>query len=287
VNNPTDLYPLLHLKDKKTYKSYWNFAGEYCKIITTPWSTDVGQLRPGMDEQFQDLLGEFSIRRTLADIPSLAGLDERSRDYLVDLPASVKKTFVQARKEYILEHPDLEHSEFVNGGGALYSRLRQLATNPPTKEKPKIDFCRDFLEDHFGPVVLYTWYKASAYAVAENLHTDKRPVTVITGDVSPTHRAHFVGKWSKQSNGILVATISSLKEGISLIHASNVIFLEHSELPSDQEQCIARLKRRGQTELVNVHNVFAKGSPDTAIRGHLKERSSGLKRALVSWLQEG
>ena len=84
----------------------------------------------------------------------------------------------------------------------------------------------------------------------------------------------------------MVATISSLKEGISLIHAKDVIFLEHSELPADQDQCIARLKRRGQTDVVRVHHVWARNTPDMAIKRHLGERHLGLKQALTSWLRE-
>lgn len=286
VNNPGDLYPLLHLWDKREYKSYWDYVGTYCRVVKTPWETKVGQVRPEMAGPFRDLLGSFALRRTLADIPSLASLDESIRDYVVPLPSSVVKSFTAAKKEYIIEHPDLEVSEFVNGGGALYSRLRQLATNPPTTAKPKIDFLSDFLQDRFGPVVVYVWYKDSAKAVAEALAGSKRPVTLITGDV-PTHRrSDLVDKWTSQTNGVLVATISSLKEGISLVHASDVVFLEHSELPADQEQCIARLKRRGQSELVTVHNVFAANSPDMAIKKHLKDRNLGLKRALTSWLME-
>jgi SNF2 family DNA or RNA helicase len=286
VNNPGDLYPLLHVWDRKRFSSYRRFVEYYCYIIKNQWSEQVGQLRNGMEEEFQALLGEFSLRRTLQDVPSLATLEQRDRDYIVNLPASVRKTFTQARKEYIIEHPDLEGSEFVNGGGALYSRLRQLSTNPPTAEKPKIDFVLDFLQDRFGPVVVYVWYKDSARAVAEGLKKSKRPVTVVTGDVPTNKRSGLVNEWNNQKNGILVATISSLKEGISLVHASDVVFLEHSPLPADQEQCVARLKRRGQTNLVNVHNVFAKGTPDIAIRRSLNERDLGLKRALVSWLRE-
>lgn len=287
VNNPGDLYPLLHLWRKRDFRSYWNYVGEYCKVIKTPWATEVGQLRKGMDEEFQELIGEFSLRRTLKDIPSLADLEQRDKDYFVTLPPTVIKMFKTAREEYILEHDDLSTSEFVNGGGALYARLRQLATNPPTVAKPKIDFCRDLLEDKPNPTVIYCWYKDSARAVAECLAKTKRPVTLITGDV-PTHRrGEMVDQWSTQTDGVLVATISSLKEGISLIHAADVIFLEHSELPADQDQCVARLKRRGQTSLVTVHHVWARSSPDMAIKRVLNDRGTGLKRALTSWLRDG
>lgn len=286
LNNPGDLFPLLHLWDKRKYSSYWNFVGDFCRVTKTPWSTEVGQLRKGMEDEFQELVASFALRRTLADIPSLASLDHIEKDYYVRLPASVNKTINKAREEYVLEHEDLEKAEFVSGGGALYSRLRMLATLPPTSEKPKVDFVRDFLEDKIGPVVVYCWYKDSARGVSEALTKSKRPVTLITGDTPTARRAELVDVWKRQNDGILVATISSLKEGISLIHAQDVIFLEHSELPADQDQCIARLKRRGQTELVRVHHVWARNTPDMAIKRHLDERYTGLRQALTSWLRQ-
>ncbi len=286
LNNPGDLYPLLHLWDKKRFSSYWNFVGDYCRVTKTPWATEVGQLRKGMEDEFQDLIASFALRRTLKDIPSLSSLEHVEKEYFVRMPKSVEKAIYKAREEYILEHEDLDHTEFVNGGGALYARLRQLATLPPTAAKPKVDFCLEFLEDRLGPVVIYCWYKDSAKGVAEGLSKSGRPVSVVTGDVPTARRAGVVDKWKEQPNGILVATISSLKEGISLIHAKDIVFLEHSELPADQDQCIARLKRRGQTDVVRVHHVWARNTPDMAIAKHLGERTLGLKQALTSWLRE-
>lgn len=286
LNNPGDLYPLLHLWNKREFRSYWNFVGDFCRVTKTPWATEVGQLRKGVEDEFQELVASFALRRTLADIPSLAGLEHVEKDYYVRLPPSVIKSINRAREEYVLEHEDLDHAEFVSGGGALYARLRQLGTLPPTIEKPKVEFVLDFLEDRPGPVVVYTWYKDSAKGVADGLRKSKRPVTLVTGDVPTARRSALVDEWKSHEDGILVATISSLKEGISLIHAQDVIFLEHSELPADQDQCIARLKRRGQTELVRVHHVWARNTPDMAIGRHLGERSNGLKAALRSWLRE-
>lgn len=285
LNNPGDLYPLLHLWNKREFRSYWNFVGEYCRVTKTPWATEVGQLRKGMEDDFQELVASFALRRTLADIPSLAGLEHQDRDYFVSLPPSVVKTINKAREEYVLEHEDLEKAEFLSGGGALYARLRMLSTVPPTATKPKIDLVNELLEDTPGPVVVYCWYKDSARGVSEALTKGKRPVTLITGEVPTARRGELVDKWKRSDNGILVATISSLKEGISLIHSQDVIFLEHSELPADQDQCVARLKRRGQTELVRVHHVWARNTPDMSIKRHLSERNLGLKAALTSWLK--
>lgn len=289
VNNPGDLYPMFYLWDKRRFPGYWAFVGEWCEITANPWAKIVGQLKEEKAEEFRELLAEFALRRTFKDVASLSGLEEASQDYFVEMAPSVKKMINAARKSYILDHPELEKTEFVNGGGALYSRLRQLSVDPPTATKPKIDLIRDLADETItGPFVVYTWYKSSAYAISKYL-TDKmkRPVICVTGDVPTATRGAVVDEWKKHPDGVLVATISSLKEGISLTTASHVIFAEHSELPADQEQCVARLKRRGQTDLVNVHHIWADDTPDKPIREALMYRSLGLKRALTKWMKEG
>lgn len=284
VNNPGDLYPLFHLWNKREYKSYWKFVDKWCDVVITPWAKEVRQIRKGLEEEFQELMAQFTLRRTLKDVPKLASLDEYHKHYTVSMPASVRKMIVKAKKEYILEHPEMDEAEFLSGSGALYARLCQLATNPPTSAKPKVDLCADFLSDHAGRVVVYTWYKASAAAVADRLGKTGRPVFKVTGDTPSEKRQGVVDEWSSQDGSILVATIASLKEGISLVASNCVIFLEHSPLPADQEQCVARLKRRGQNETVGVHHVWARGTPDTAIKKAVFDREEGLARALKSWL---
>lgn len=286
VNNPGDLFPLLQLWRPREYRSYWKFVNKWCVVTETPWGKRVGQLRPGLEQEFQELLGQFTLRRTVKDVPKLASLEEVHEHYFVDMPLSVRRAIAKARKEYVLEHDDLESTEFVSGGGALFTRLRQMATDPPTKSKPKIDLVVDFLEDHPGSVVLYTWYKDSAAAVAARLNEKtKRQVYVVTGDTPAHLRGEVVDQWKTHPDALLVATISSLKEGISLVNASTVVFLEHSMLPADQEQCVARLKRRGQTRVVNVYHVWANSTPDIAIKKAVVDREDGLSRALTSWLK--
>jgi SNF2 family DNA or RNA helicase len=285
VNNPGDLFPLLQLHDR-SYRSYWAFVNKWCQVKETPWAKEVGQLLPGMEEEWEALLEPFTLRRTLRDIPKLSTLEEVHSHYTVEMPASVKKMIRTAKKEYILEHQDLGTSEFVRGGGPLYSKLRQVATNPPTVAKPKLDLVAELLEDVPGAAVVYLWYKDSAKAAAARLARTGRPVTLITGDTPNEKRKELVDTWSAQNNGLLIATIASLKEGISLVAASTVVFIEHSELPADQEQCVARLKRRGQTDTVSVHHVWANGTPDTAIRAAVNGREIGLRKALRSWLAD-
>src|SRR5690606_21048384 len=113
-----------------------------------------------------------------------------------------------------------------------------------------------------------------------------RAVTV-TGNVVASRRESVVSKWrDPKGPQVLIATIPALKEGISLTEARNIVFLEHSELPADQEQCIKRLCRRGQTHLVQVHHVWAEQSVDMVIRKVLDNRHLGISEALAKWVAE-
>lgn len=284
VRDGGDFFPYFHLYDKKKYGSYWRFVNDRCVVVETPWSKNVGNIRKSYAEEFRKELAQFSLRRTVKEIPELQDLEYRDTEYFVTLPKSVVASIKKAKKTYVLEHDDLERAQFLNGSGALYVAQRQIATLPPTKEKPKLDWLKDFLQDKKGKVVVYVWYKVSAKAIADGLGSQ---AVLITGDVSAQRRDTYIEAWRKSDGPqVLVATIPSLKEGISLTEARDVVFLEHNELPADIEQCIKRLCRRGQTDLVRAHHVYAKASVDMAIRRVLTKRDIGIAEALQKWVEE-
>lgn len=284
VRDGGDFWIYFHLYDKKKYGSYWGFVKDRCVVTETPWSTNVGNIRKAYAEEFRKELSGFSLRRTTQDIPELQDLEYSDTEYFVDLPKSVIAMIKKAKKSYVLEHEDLARSEFLNGSGALYVAQRQIATNPPTKVKPKLDWLKDFLQDKKGKVVVYVWYKASARLVADSLGDN---AVLITGDINPGKRDAYISEWRDGSGPqVLVATISTLKEGISLTEARDVVFLEHNELPSDIEQCTKRLCRRGQKYLVRAHHVWANKSVDMPIRKVLQNRDLGMSEALAKWIED-
>ena len=290
VRDPGDAFPLLHVIDKSVFTSYWKFVETFCEIDETPWDKNVGQIRPGMEEKFWSLLSEYFLRRTQAQIPELAHLEEAHHEILVQMPPSVLKTIRQAKKEYIIEHPDLENSEFVDGSGALYNRLRQLATLPPTAAKPKLDALVELLGDLPGRVLVYGWYRESvneaAARVAKLRGDAARDTYIITGDVASKRRDGIIQQWSENPSAVLFATIGALKEGANLQAGNQMVFIEDTELPSDMAQCVTRMKRRGQTQAVQVWHIRAVGTPDIPIRNALEKRDIGIKRAMLEYLRE-
>lgn len=289
VRDPGDVFPLLRLMDPKRFRSYWHFVGEWCELNVTPWATEVGQLKAGLEDKFWAMVSEYSLRRSTADILELQDLTSTYTEITVDLPASVRKTMKDAVKNWTIEHPDLETVDAVSSGGALVQKLRQMTSVPPTKANPKLDALEDLLEDHKEPVIVWCWYRATANAVFERFGS-KRVCIRFTGDESAEKKQRALECFKllagSKEGPIIVATISAMKEGVNLQEARTQIFLEESYLPSDNEQAVARSKRRGQTQPVNVYHIHANDSLDIKVHAQQASREAGILRAMLEYTRK-
>lgn len=284
VRNGGDFFSYFHLFDKKAYSSYWKFVNDRCVVVETPWAKQVGNIRKAYAADFRQELAAFNLRRTVSEIPQLSSLEFVENNYYVEMPKSVITMIKKAKKEYVLQHDDMASPQFLDGSGALYVAQRKIATVPPTKLNPKIEWLKDFLTDKRGKVIVWTWYRDSAKAVRDALGES---ASMITGGV-PTRARHDIIEAWKHPDGpqVLVATIPSMNTGLTLTEASETVFLEHCELPSENQQAVARLCRRGQTKLVQVHHVWALGTVDIPIKKVIEGRESGMASALAKWVQE-
>ncbi|KAI9094548.1 hypothetical protein K1719_026668 [Acacia pycnantha] len=89
-----------------------------------------------------------------------------------------------------------------------------------------------------------------------------REVLVLTGELELFERGRIMDKF-EDPNGpskILLASISSCAEGISLTAASRVILLDSEWNPSKTKQAIARAFRPGQQKMVYVYQLLATGT---------------------------
>jgi len=287
VSNPGDIWPFLHHADRNRYRGYWNFVEEFCVIEDTNWDRVVHGLQRDKKVAFQNAMREFSMRRMLKDIPSLAGLEvveEPEGGIEVPLPASVYEMFRKARKEYILEHPGMD-SEILLSGGAMAQRFRMLTTNPPTQANPKVDAFIEWMPENAANerVVVFTWFRDSAQVVLERLRKrfPKRPIALFTGSSSLKQKEEALALYDKGPDTIVVATIAALKEGVDMQAGRRVVFIEETELPADMNQAISRLLRRGQTQTVIVTRFRATGSPDKIVERGWKARELNINVAMT------
>jgi SNF2 family DNA or RNA helicase len=281
VRDAGDVWPLLHLMDRDVYRGYWDFVERVCHVTTTPWEKQIGGVKD--PKAFVSMVGKYSLRRLARNIPELQSLEHTERDVWVKLPTSVYTAMRRAKKEYMLEHEGMD-TVYADGAGALTSILSQICTTPPTKENPKLDALAQVLEDIpvQERVGVFAWYRKSVYAAAEKLIKAGRKVFVITGDTRSDMRNRYILEWNDTPGAVLIATIAALKEGVNLQAGHNVVFLEESDLPADNDQVLARFKRRGQAHPVRMTRILATGpSMDATRRKHVDKRDVLNKRAML------
>lgn len=294
VHDPGDLWPLLKLCDPKEFRSYWKFVQQWCMLNQTPWTTEIGPVKSSLERDFHAMLDQYMLRRRIEDhLPELP--PQIDHEVIVKLPPAIQAAHDKAKKEWRIEHPDLDDPVIATNGAALLTKLRQLTSGAlplreggkAPKENPKRDAVLGILEDHPNePAIVFTWYVDTAKLLWEAITNAGRHAYLITGSASPVARAQVIEHWKALETGVIVATISALQEGANLQNAHSVIFAEHDYLPASIEQATARVRRFGQQYPVNVYHITADKTVDRAVWKTFHRRDASLKRALADLYDE-
>lgn len=307
VNNPGDLWPLLRIIDRAKFSSYWKFIGTWCETEINPWTTVIKGINPDLEEPFAAMLSKYMLRRNYEtvikeEVARTGVIPEWTEvplitDHFFEMPPSMKKSHDVAKKEWFIAHPDLNDPVVIGSGGALVAKLRQLTAGfvveegaivGELKDNPKVNIISEYLEDHENePVIVFTWFRGTCQMIARRVRdTTSRPIYEIRGGMTTTERNRLIEDWKTQRNGVIVATLAALTEGVNLQHSNLLIFAEQDYLPSTIQQAIARSRRAGQTTRVRVINVLAKDSIDTVVNTALTFRDKNIRRALLEKLRD-
>lgn len=171
---------------------------------------------------------------------------------------------------------------YMSAAIAVLQRLRQI-----TMCEEKISAILDIVND-IGPssdTVIFTWYKDGAHRIADALNqqalqnwdstSEPAPETipVITGDVKAELRGYIA-----KNKHIVVATISSLSEGVDLSSAKNVIFAEEWYVAGAIQQALARVRRWSENHgNVNVRYVHMDHTVDQVLHDIQKRRNANMR----------
>jgi len=291
VRDAGDLFPFLKMVDRDRFRGYWNFVEEWCDITETPWDKVVGGVKKGREVEFKALLDRYSLRRLVSEIPELASLERLPNEFhIVKMPPSVYATMQKMKKEWVIEHPDLDSPKAIESGGALIHELRQMTALPPTQANPKLETLLDFLDDNATePVIVWCWYRETAKRYAEAIRKRHRQANVFSGDTTLREKTRTLSWFTSEvdnPNGVLVATIAAMREGVNLQRCNLNVFVEQSELPSDDDQAVARTLRRGQTRPVRVVIIHGDRTIDRTVWKHQSERRSNIVRSMLEDIRE-
>jgi SNF2 family DNA or RNA helicase len=243
-NNASELWPMLravfpgliHGSNGKPRNQH-QFIQRYCRLVETGFGAKiVGAKRV---PELKGILSQIMLRRrkldVLTDLPSL-------RIALLPLEA----TAPAASSDFAAE---VRKALASDGLAGLQGLGETLATYRRAVGVVKADavarWVKDQLESGLGKVVLFAHHREVIEIMAVALKA--YAPAVLTGSSSPKEREAAVDRFQRNRFcKVFVGQLQAAGTGITLNAASDVVLVEQSWVPGDNEQAIMRIHRIGQ-----------------------------------------
>jgi len=252
-SKPAQFWPLLNILSPDKFPNYYHYLNRYCG----PKSNGFGVTYNGAThiQELHRLLVDVMVRRTKTQV-------------MKDLPPKTVEVIpLEPDQKALAEYQAAERGAF-SSDNATKAELREriaglLRSAYSVKEKPSLDWIRNFLEDTDNKLLIFAWHRDVVDLVTAEMkeyHAAK-----LYGGMSTRDRDKVVQKFmGDEKCRVMVANIQAGGVGIDGFQkvCSHCVFLEFSHTPNDHRQAEDRLHRGGQGVPVNSYYLVAKGTID-------------------------
>lgn len=289
--------------------SYWRWAGEWFTIEPDRYSAyNVGGLLACKVDRCDggtqtepcehyhkfveaNLAGRWLRRTRDAVLPDLPPLTQ----VRVEVPMGTKQAvaYRQMKTDYLAHLEDgTEVAAWTSS--ARHVKLDRCTTGldlmaPGTApgavarvDNAKLNRLATDLADRSTPTLVMAHYRDSVDACARVAQALGLRVRAVHGGTARTDRESAVAQFQAGQLDVLVGSLETLAEGLTLTAADALIFVEQSWKPSRNEQAMRRLHRLGQTRPVTVYDYVTPDSVDANKRKLLASKTDHQMRVLTS-----
>lgn len=223
----------------------------------------------------------FILRRMKSDVLSELPAVERLTHEVV-LSVEQEKCYKSLRQQFF-------SGEFNGPFIELFNRLISICDiEPITKESAKIDFAMELIREIVQvneKSIVFSHLLEPLEALKHRLRSDLRiQADVLSGVADTEVRKSIVSRFrTSVDRPVLLASSRIASEGLSLVEANHVIFINRWWNPSQIRQAEDRVMRIGQHRPVFVHSITTKKTMEAAVT-RILERKSGTFEKLMQTL---
>lgn len=292
VNNPAEVWSLLHFLNPKEWKGYWEFRTHFCDEVFDfrGFRTIIG-IRPYRVEEFRDLRKTLGPRRTMAEVhENVAKPIEIVRE--VELNATQRRMYneIKANLQTLDEAGESLMSPNVL---SMLNRLRQICVATPkvnsfdwsskqnrmvydielTEKSSKLDDVMSILEEvEDEKVVVFSNFRGPLHLLEKRL--EKAGISNIHMQQKHSEEQRYAmwhdQFWDEEKGPqVFLSTLALGGESINLSVAKYLIFLDRSWSPKDMLQAVGRVYRPGQTGVAEIIYINAKNTVDSYVKSRL------------------
>lgn len=310
-NFAPELFPLLQILNPEEarnggkYGSYWRWVKRWFRVTPSSYSQyEVGGLlacgpscdeRPPSDpcEHYREFsaseLGDRFLQRrrddVLTDLPPLTQIE-------VEVPMGPKQASAYRSMKRDMVATLGDGSEVVAWSqSAKHVQLDRIATGldllgsdpaKPTADNAKLARLAEDLQARSRPTLVMAHYQPTVEACLRVARGLGLTAELVYGPTSKAERLRSIRLFQQGKLDVLVGSLETLAEGLTLVAADVVIFVEKSWKPSRNEQAVRRVHRLGQTRPVTAIDYITPKTIDAGKRELLKVKTDHQMRVLTA-----
>lgn len=308
---PRLLWPTFHWLRPDLYNSQWRWSKHYFKTEDDAYAHSgekiTDDLRPEREAAFNEELGRMMIRRTKAELhamnPAWAPPEKRYAEVWLPLNPGQSRLYKQMEKSATATMKGGQLN--ANGILAEMTRLRQFANSAgtmqgsqfrPSSDSNKIDWLLDSflpergiygdgnpMEDGTSKVVIDSQFTSFLEVISEALTAKGIAHHMLTGVTNKGKHFADVQKDWQTDGGPRVLLMNTMAGGVSITldYADELVILDETWVPDDQEQVEDRIHRTGRTDhQVTIWYVRSEGTIERDLAGTNVMKDDRQKRSL-------
>lgn len=265
-----DMWSQLNILEPSRFRSYWQFAENYCIVEQNYWGTVVSGNQEGSTERLKSDLEDIYFCRTMDEVLDIP--DWIFDTIQVPMSKTQYKLYEQMENEFIADLPEGDQLLAPNVLSQMI-RLIQFASNPlllgSTDDGAKWKALEELLEFEEKPVIVWTNFIATARNMKDRL-SKKYSTDILTGETVAFERQDVVDKFQNGKIDVLIAHPAVGKFGLTLTKARTAIYLERSFNGDDYYQSLYRVRRIGTTispHVIHLVSIRPDGKEGNTIDG--------------------
>lgn len=230
-------------------------------------------------------LGERYLRRLRDGVLDLPPLTETTVH--VPMDTAQARMYRELKKDYLTNtQSGLEVVAWTPGSRNVM--LDRVTTSPwfldPTGEPTggKLDRLRFDLDNRSRPTLVLAHYRESVEACGRVAESVGARTGLVHGGVSKNDKGRAIEDFKRGRSDVLVGSLETLAEGLTLTAADMVVFVEKSYKPSRNEQALRRIHRIGQERPVTALDYVTPGTVDEKKRDLLSSKTDQQMRVLTA-----
>lgn len=270
LNQPQELWGILHRINPQEFPSYWKFTQRFCTF-----GGFQGKAVTGVKNELEllEILDRYMLRRLKSEMIQLP-----AKNFIpvkVNLSALQRKLYEEAETELRLMIPDEPEPMELENAMVKILRLKQITGTPFTlgfdDDSAKLDTAMQLAAQlimYGEKIVVFTQFRGVLEAMETRLIKAGIPVWTLSGDTPGPKRIPMVHEWRDSPRpGVMLSMLQVGGVGVDFTAASNMIFLDKLYVPAMNDQAVDRCHRLSmdKTKEVNIYELTAVGTVEDRV----------------------